>query len=140
MGYLARREHSQEELRLKLVHKGFPETLVNAVIADFSERGLQSNARFAEVFTRSRLVRGLGAQRIRHELRQRGIRDQQIPEMAGLNWDEQISRVHARKFGDDPPATLPERAARERFLLGRGFTGEQIRRLFRRLREGGNED
>lgn len=139
MGYLARREHSQGELRQKLVHKGFPQEIVNIVIADFCDRGLQSDARFAEVFTRSRLAKGHGAFRIRQELRQRGIDEGEIPAMGSLDWDGLIERVYARKFGDTPPESLRERMARERFLLGRGFSGDQIRRLFRRLREDGSE-
>jgi|688.fasta_scaffold373964_2 regulatory protein len=140
MGYLARREHSQEELRQKLVHKGFPERLVNTVIADFGNRGLQSDARFVEVFTRSRLAKGYGAYRIQQELCQRGIEEGEIPAMSPLDWDGLIQRVYAKKFGDTPPESLRERVAIERFLLGRGFSGDQIRRLLRRLREVSNEE
>jgi len=140
MGYLARREHSKEELHQKLVQKGFPQRLVDNVIADFCDRGLQSDARFVEVFARNRLAKGHGLYRIRQELRQRGIDEGEISALASLDWDDQIERVYARKFGDSPPCSLRERMTRERFLLGRGFSGEQIRYLFRRLREGGSEE
>jgi regulatory protein len=73
MNYLARREHSQEELRLKLSQRGFSERLINEVIGELRDENLQSDARFAEVFTRSRVAKGYGVYRIRQELRQRGI-------------------------------------------------------------------
>jgi regulatory protein len=60
--------------------------------------------------------------------------------MSPLDWDGLIQRVYAKKFGDTPPESLRERVARERFLLGRGFSGDQIRRLLRRLREVSNEE
>ncbi len=140
MSYLALREHSQEELRQKLVHKGFPERLVNAVIEDFRDRGLQSDVRFVEVFTRSRLAKGFGAYRIRQELCQRGIDAGDVPEMGSLDWDHQLDQVYSRKFGGGMPASLKERAACQRYLLWRGFSGDQIHRLFRRLRQGGSEE
>ena len=136
MNYLARREYSQAELQQKLVQKGFPAAVVRAVIADLRDRGLQSDARFAEVFTRSRLAKGYGAQRIRQELRQRGIVESDTADLTPTDWDDQISRVHARKFGETLPESLPAMGVRERYLLRRGFSGEQIRRLFRRLRDG----
>jgi len=131
LNFLARREHSRGELRQKLSRKGFPEPLIDAVIADFHERGWQSDTRFAEVFARSRMAKGYGACRIRQELRQRGITGSAAFGTEEVDWDGQIESIHARKFGETVPGSLQERAARERFLLQRGFTGDQVRRLFR---------
>lgn len=137
---LARREHSRDELRLKLVHKGFPESLVAEVIADFSARGWQSDARYAEALARNRVAQGYGAYRIRQELRQRGVTDGVMAELPVVDWDEQIYRTYIRKFGEAPLGALRERAARERYLLRKGFSGDQIRRLLRRLHEAdGNQ-
>lgn len=139
MNYLARREHSQDELRRKLTHKGFPERLIDEVIAGLRERGLQSDARYAAALARDRVARGYGSLRIAQELRQRGLARNDAAELAETDWDGLIDRVHARKFGASPPDSLRERAARERFLLRRGFSGDEIRRLFRRLRNGASE-
>jgi regulatory protein len=56
-----------------------------------------------------------------------------------MDWDGLIGKVYAKKFGNTLPDSLPELAARERFLVRRGFERDQIRRLFRRLRQGGDE-
>lgn len=136
MSYLARREHSQEELRRKLTRKGFPDPLVSEVIAELRDRNLQSDVRFAEMWTRSRAGKGYGVCRIRQELRQRGVAEGDTIDRAAMDWDAQIEKIHARKFGGKLPESLQERAAHERYLLRRGFTSEQVRRLFRRLRKG----
>jgi len=122
-------------LRRKLRHADYSPDLIEAVIADFGERGLQSDARFAEVFSRSRRSRGYGPYRIRQDLRQRGVSAEEATSGADQDWDAQLNQTHGRKFGDLPPQTPEERARRERFLLRRGFSGDQIRRLFHRLRE-----
>jgi regulatory protein len=100
---------------------------------------LQSDARFAEVFIRSRADKGYGAYRIRQELRQRGIEGEDAGDLKDMDWDGRIERVYAKKYGRTVPESLPERAARERFLERRGFGRDQIRRLFRRLRQGGED-
>ena len=84
---------------------------------------------------RSRFGKGYGVGRIRRELRQRGIEDE--PDLREWDWEALIDKVYLKKYGDTVPDTLPERAARERFLLGRGFGHDEIRQLFRRLKRGG---
>jgi regulatory protein len=140
MGYLARREHSQLELTQKLSRKGFPMDIVSLVIADLSERGLQSDSRYAEIYVRSRLSRGYGPVRIRQELRQRGIDPRLLADLQPADADDNLQKTHDRKFGAFPPENLEERAERERFLLRRGFSGDQIRRFFRDLRNGDIDD
>lgn len=126
-------------MRQKLLAKGYPENIVNEVVADVVHEGLQSDARFAEVFIHSRVEKGYGAHRIRQELRQRGIESEEGPDWGRTDWDRLIEKVYAKKYGDSFPDSVPERAARERFLLRRGFGRDQVRRLFRRLRQGGDE-
>ena len=97
-------------------------------------RGLLSDERFAEEFVGSRMRRGVGPVRIGAELRQRGVSDELIgryldqdPEL----WMDRLRQVHDRKYGSGPPQDRKEQARRARFLLQRGFTGEQIRDLLR---------
>ena len=97
-------------------------------------RGLLSDQRFAEQFVASRIHHGAGPVRIGAELRQRGVSDELIrryldqdPEL----WMARLRQVHDRKYGSGPPGERKEQARRTRFLLQRGFTGEQIRDLLR---------
>lgn len=101
--------------------------------------GLQSDGRYADVFVNSRIARGYGAQWIRQALRQRGVAGAE-DSLKEIDWDEHILRVYTRKYRDmSVPTDRPELASRQRFLLGRGFTGDQIRRLFRRLNDHGED-
>ena len=69
---LSRREHSQLELRKKLVAKGFADDEVDELLLRLHEENLQSDERYAESYVRQRVDKGYGPIRIRQELRQKG--------------------------------------------------------------------
>ncbi|WP_249976510.1 regulatory protein RecX [Vreelandella olivaria] len=130
---LARREYSRAELARKLHQKSFDDDDITACLDELIEQDVQSDARMAESFVRSRIARGQGVIRIRGELRQRGV-DQgtvtealaAVAECESVDWFELARDTLARRFsssGDSPK----ERAKRERFLAARGFDFEQIR-------------
>lgn len=133
IGLLARREYSRAELAQRLRKKAFDEAAINECLDTLIEQGLQSDARFAAVFVRSRILRGQGTIRIKGELRQRGI-DQEtlsaafeaVEESENVDWFELARETLARRF-ESPGETPKERARRERFLANRGFDFEQIR-------------
>ena len=134
VGLLARREHSARELRGKLMGKGYPAEMVNSALEKLIARGLLSDARFAEVFARSRSNKGYGAVRIAQELRQRGVDDEQIaPILSEVKetWRAQIAQVRRKRFGEELPLSNTDRAKQARFLLQRGFTSEQVRAVLR---------
>ena len=121
MDLLARREHSQRELRDKLLQRGFAADLVEQVVAELAGEGLQSDSRFAEAYLRQRRERGYGPLRIRQDLQQRGIADALITaSMAGheRDWPELAWQARRKRFGDEPPADLRERARLRRRLEG----------------------
>ena len=131
MDFLARREHSLRELRTKLERR-FPAEQVEEALQTLAAEGLQSDTRFAEAFVRQRSQRGYGPLRVRQELRQRGISDELLNaamDSVEVNWLETLAGVLERKYGDTPASDLKEKARRTRFLLYRGFSGEQIREL-----------
>ncbi|MDL4864695.1 regulatory protein RecX [Halomonas elongata] len=128
---LARREYARGELRDRLAAKGHAAEDVEACLLELEEQGLQSDARFAESFLRSRVARGQGPLKLRAELGRRGIDDdiarQAFAELASeVDWFELAAEVLARRF-TGPGETPRERARRERFLAGRGFDFEQLR-------------
>ena len=108
---------------------------MNDVIAELVQKRLQSDSRFTESLVRSRSQRGYGALRIRQELMLKGVSESVERDLAGVDWNERILRAYDKKFGREPyPETLQERARRERFLRQRGFSGDQIRYLFKRIK------
>lgn len=130
---LARREHSARELAFKLVRRGVPEALAEAVIDGLTQEGLQSDARYAESWVRHRVEQGYGPLRIRAELRERGVPDHLAgPALAEaeteIDWAEQARQAWARRFGG-APADLRERARQQRYLERRGFAAGHIRQV-----------
>jgi regulatory protein len=131
---LAQREHSRSELLRKLAAAGIEAELARQTVDELVAERTQSDARFADVFVRSRQRRGQGPQRLRHELRNRGIGGEDIDDaLKETDWDEVLAETHAKKFGHGKPDTPKEFAARMRFLLQRGFSQSAIRAHLRRL-------
>ena len=131
---LARREHSTEELRRKLLTKGYPSDAVEPVIQKLAGKRLVSDERFTSTFVHHHARRGQGPVRIRAELRQQGIADSQVEAAlrgAEVDWVQLAREVRRRKFGAAPPCSLGERAKQARFLQYRGFDAEQLRAAFR---------
>mgnify|MGYP003633477383 FL=1 len=133
IGLLARREYSRAELAQRLKKKAFEDTAINECLDALAEQDLQSDARFAASFIRSRILRGQGVIRIKGELRQRGVDQEtlntafdEVEEREQVDWFELAREALARRF-DSPGDTPKERARRERFLASRGFDFEQIR-------------
>ena len=134
MDYLARREHSEQELARKLIGRGFDPELVEATLAGLIAEHLVSNSRFVEAFVHSRFQRGSGPQKIHAELRGRGIDEELISDCidaCGEQWLQLVRDVREKKFGTSLPADFRERSRQMRFLQQRGFTSEQISTVFR---------
>ena len=127
---LVRREHSERELRFKLERREYEAAVIDEVIARLVDDGYLSDARFAEVFVRSRYERGTGPLKIRAELRERGV-DEGLVEDAfrelAADWFDAARQQRDRRFGAVPPQDFRERARQMRFLQQRGFSGEQAR-------------
>jgi len=89
-----------------------------------------SDERYAEARARQ-LARKYGAARIAHDLRAKGIAEPTAASAtAGASADEieRAREILHRKYRL-PATTLEERARRARFLQGRGFSHEVIRRV-----------
>jgi len=130
---LARREHSRAELAERLAAKGHAPGPIDECLDALAEQGLQSDARFAESFLRSRVFRGQGPMKIRLEMERRGLGREEVrdafaaSEQAGeADWFALACEALSRRF-TGPGDTPRERARRERFLAGRGFDFDQVR-------------
>lgn len=97
-----------------------------------TDEGLLSDGRFAESFVRSRVEKGYGPVRIRHELQQRAIEDAVIVESLeryASEWFSRAATARRKRFGALLPEDVKERARQSRFLHYRGFTSDQVRTL-----------
>ena len=133
MDLLARREHAADELTRKLEKAGFEAEIALSAVSRLAEEGLQSDERFVESFVQSRVNQGKGPQRIRADLRQRGVNDRIVDRAidgAAADWQALAREVRHRKFGPAVPTEYKEKARQMRFLQYRGFDGEQVQRAF----------
>ncbi len=126
---LSRREHSQAELRTKLRKAAFEIDDINETIDKLAAADVQSDARFAENYLRYRSQRGYGSQKIKLELKERGVDSEIINtafEQADIDWFDLAITVRYKRFGELVPDAPKDRAKQQRFLQYRGFTHEQI--------------
>lgn len=127
------------ELRRKLLARQFSGSVVDTVLAELRQHGLQSDRRFTESFVHARVQRGYGPLRIQAELRERGIGAGLIDEFVDVEapqWRDRAAAARRKRFGANRPGDYDERARQARFLQYRGFTAEQIRGA---LKPGGAE-
>ncbi len=134
--YLAQREHSRAELERKLARhvEDGPEASAQAQIAaaldELAAKGLLSDTRTAESVLAGAGQR-LGARRLKQTLQAKGLEPALVAstlQSARATELERAREVWRRRFGS-PPSDAAERARQMRFLLGRGFDGDVVRRV-----------
>ncbi|WP_368649150.1 recombination regulator RecX [Castellaniella ginsengisoli] len=130
VAYLSRREHSRQELRRKLAAWCDDPAAIEAVLDDLAREHWQSDQRYAQAYAH-RAASRQGAQRILGALRQQGLADEQLADLRETLHATEADRALAvwqRKFGR-PPADPRDYARQYRFMAGRGFSADCIRRL-----------
>ena len=126
---LARREHSVEELRQKLVQRGFESQAVDSVLADLKERGDISDVRFAETMISHRAKSGYGPAYIRQELRKKGITSDLVAsalDSADICWREIATLSYTARYAGESILDYKEWARRASYLQRRGFDSQII--------------
>ncbi|MBU2754285.1 regulatory protein RecX [Acidithiobacillus sp. CV18-2] len=125
---LARREYARAELRSRLVRQsGFAAEAVDAVLTSLEGRGYLSDARYREARMRSRAARGQGPVRVAQDWRASGAGDDRVL-LAEVDWLARARQVLQKRFGEQAPGDAKEWARRARFLQGRGFPPDLIRK------------
>jgi len=128
---LTRRDYSRAELKSKLAAHAESEEELDQVLATLQSERLLSDERYAAQRVVARGGR-YGNARLRQELRQKGVGDDDVAAALPEAGDEteRCRAIWAKKFGR-PPESAEERAKQMRFLQYRGFSGEAIRRVMR---------
>jgi len=138
MGLLARREHAKNELRRKLLRKGYDDSDIGSVLESLAAENLQSDERYIEVYVQSKVSRGFGPRYVLRELRQKGVSVEQVEcylQQANIDWFGQMQAVWKKKYSH-PPMDARASAQHSRFLLQRGFEPDSVRILIRDLQNG----
>ena len=143
--YLARREYSRAELRGKLLphvradedFEQSPPPDLDALLDDLTKRGWLSDARAATQLVHTKRSR-FGAQRITHELRQKGIAEELIDAALPMLKESELEaarEVWQKKFGR-LPQDAKEKAKQIRFLQSRGFAPDVALKILRVVETG----
>ncbi|NOT67209.1 MAG: recombination regulator RecX [Methylophilaceae bacterium] len=132
---LARREHSAKELHKKLLPHVEEGDDLEALLADFMQRGWVSDARFAELVVNAKQKR-YGSLKLAHELREKGVADDLIAEATSAVDDLENAKIVWQKKYAQTPASREEWAKQARFLQSRGFGFDVIKKV---LNEQANE-
>ncbi len=135
MRLLARREHTRIELARKLKPYAENETDVDKILADFSERGLVSDTRFAEQYVHANQKK-FGNIKLAYALREKGVSTEVAQALLSDSKEIELDaarNVWRKKFRE-PPKDASEKAKQMRFLQSRGFTSETIRNVFKASR------
>jgi regulatory protein len=132
---LARRDHAEQELRLKLERSDFGPDVIDRVIDRLDQEGLVDDEAFAERQAGLLRDKSWGPARIRTKLRDRGVDDAVIDralESVG-DYDTWLDRCYQRlvdKFGQ-PSDEWSQRQKKKvfRHLRHRGYRSAMIRRI-----------
>ena len=130
IGLLSRREHSRAELARKLApHCDAPDEL-ESLLDELEQGNWLSQQRFAESLVHRRAPRH-GTRRIVQELRQHGLPEDTVDEMAQSLRTTELQRarqVWLKRFGS-APANPTEHARQYRYMAARGFSPDCLRSI-----------
>ncbi len=131
---LSRREHSRKELASKLYSKDYLDKhYIDSILDELEASYYLDDQRFAEAFVRSRINRGQGPQKIQYELLKKGVDSsliEQTLQNIEVDWLDLAKQQREKRFGVQSPRDYKEQAKQSRFLAGRGFFSDTIRRVF----------
>ena len=128
--YLAAREHSRAELTRKLAPHAESAEEVERVLDELETRGFLSAERFAESVVHRKAAR-YGTARLKAELSQHQLPEDITRAVTQSLRETEQDRAQAlwqKRFGE-VAQTPAELAKQMRFLAGRGFSGDVIRRV-----------
>ena len=133
---LSQREHSRLELERKLARhaEDTPEATaaqqIAAALDELTALGFISEARVAESVFASQ-ARRVGALRLKQTLQAKGLAPELVAQTVQAARSTELERAQAlwqRRFGA-APADAATRVRQMRFLAGRGFDGEVVRKV-----------
>ena len=127
------------QIREKLRQKDYPEKIIDETVEYLGGRHYLDDARYASAYLRGHLS-GKSRRMLDQQLRQKGV----APEDIRRAWEdledtgelpdeeEQISRWMQKRSFDPSAADRKEKVKMMRFLLGKGFGLEEIKKAFDR--------
>ena len=146
--YLSRREYGKAELKQKLIDKEQDPDSIDKLLAEFEEKGYQSDYRTTLMLIRENIRKGRGRQRIKQEFYKKQItmpsNIDELIDMAnseseefrefvedgddnlveGVDWLKLAVTARTKKYGNTLPREPKDKARQLRFLQYRGFKSD----------------
>ncbi|PWY56385.1 recombination regulator RecX [Legionella qingyii] len=135
---LSRREHSALELCDKLKQKGYSAIEAKIALDECQRLDLQSERRFVEIYSRSRIRQGYGPLKISQELTSKGVDKELIHQFLQQeqdNWLTYALDVWQKKSKGQCELSFDELQKQQRFLLYRGFGMDTIVQVKKELKK-----
>ena len=129
---VSRREHSEKEIKNKLLEKFDAPEIIEQVVLKLIENNLINDVRFAEMYVLVRKRKGFGPKKIQFELMASGI-DDSISSLVITeegSWKEAALKAFNKKFKNGASQEFKERNKQKTFLQNRGFSFEEIDSVF----------
>jgi len=142
--YLAARQRTAHEVRQKLRQRGVADEVVAQVIARLHARGVLDDAAYAHAYLTTRLAtRGHGPQRLRQDLRRRGVcrEDIEVALQQGLTAEDVLAAARAQAAKRWPRLAQAADPAKRRkkladFLHRHGFPFETVQQVVTEFTQG----
>jgi regulatory protein len=129
--FLSRREHSQQELRKKLLPFAESESELDELLQKLQKQDWLSDDRFAEGLVRRKSER-YGSRRIVEELKQNGIDQDTVSRLKDDLKESDAQRAYdlwQKKFDGLIPVDQKDRAKQMRYLVSKGFPLDQVSKI-----------
>ena len=126
---LARRDHSRQEIRQKLLLKQFDLLEIDKALDECEASGYLDDTRYAHLLLRSHIAKGHGKSRVQQALVQKGVSKEIISlvlAQSDCDWFELAREKAVKKYRGAPIESPKEKAKRIRFLLGQGFSYDEV--------------
>ncbi|PID59699.1 MAG: hypothetical protein CR986_05375 [Ignavibacteriae bacterium] len=140
--YLSRRNHSKQELKLKLLKKKYDNSLIDNVLLELEEKEFLNDRKYVEDFFKVQQSKKKGLLKIKASLFQKGVDRNIIEKVINNLCDEQkfleSAKIIAQKkieqlsYKNYTNTELKKKIYQ--FLLSRGFTGNIILEVINELK------
>lgn len=132
---LARREYSRKELHDLLLRRGHETAAIDEALAWLAEEGYQSDERYAVSMVRYK-GRRQGGRRLRQDLARAGVGEEAATAAMAQAGSEVVRCVAVLRRHEGKTPDAAARARITRWLAGRGFDFDTIRKAWKVVFEG----
>ncbi len=136
--YLERKARTSKEIQIRLKEKETSQEVIADVLARLTSEGLVNDAMYAQQWAEQRITsQRKGKAWVRQELRQKGVDKLLIAEaLDGVSPDQEYQSaliIGRKKWNQTKGELLDKKRKTGSYLMRRGFSGEQVRRILNQL-------